>query len=91
MLDRTFPIVSKLGGPEAALRKLGSRGHVLRTKDAIRMWLVRGRIPGDAAVALMRIAETENIPYSADDFSLTEGDAPPRRQGRSADSSQRAA
>jgi hypothetical protein len=66
-----FPILSKLGGQDAVHAELTKRGHIIG-RDAIRMWRQRGRIPGDAATALMAIAEEMSVGYSSQDFALAE-------------------
>lgn len=72
MADRTFPIIDKLGGPDAALAELRARNVSRATSDAMRMWRVRGRIPGAATLALMQAAEARSVAYSSGDFLLTE-------------------
>lgn len=62
-----FPIIAKLGGREAVMQKLPSVG-LTATRDQIRMWEARSRIPGEAQVALMRLAEHVGIEYVAADF-----------------------
>jgi hypothetical protein len=62
----TFPILDKLGGRVAVIAELGV------TRDQVRMWETRARIPGDAQVALMRMAERKGIPFSAADFDAAE-------------------
>lgn len=73
---RTFPILEKLGGLDAAFARLQARGFPVKTKDALRMWRSpnRGVIPGDAAVVLMQICDEEGIAYSAKDFEITESE-----------------
>lgn len=59
----TFPILTKLGGRDAVVAALGL------TRDQVRMWEARSRIPGDAQVALMRMAEQNGVEFSAADFA----------------------
>ena len=66
-----FPIVIKLGGRESVTEKLRRRGHELGD-DALRMWVTRGRIPGDALPMLMEIAEAERVAYCSQDFVLVD-------------------
>lgn len=66
-----FPIIEKLGGREAVFERLKEAGHAIQTSDAIRMWPVRGQIPGDATRRLMEFAETDKIEYRAEDFALS--------------------
>lgn len=65
----TFPIITKLGGKDAALEKIKLQGFE-KGDDAFRMWHARSRIPGDAVKLLMRAADQEAISYSANDFEL---------------------
>jgi hypothetical protein len=67
----TFPIIDKLGGRDAALDKLKAIGFEA-TRDQMRMWETRRRLPGDAQLALMRLADREKIEYGADDFAASE-------------------
>lgn len=69
---RTFPIIEKLGGIDAAFDRLRARGLPIDTKDALRMWRSphRGTIPGNAVVVLMQICDDEGIAYSARDFRI---------------------
>lgn len=63
----TFPIIAKLGGRDAVSLALTAAGTPT-TRDQVRMWEARGRIPGDSQVALMRLAEKNKIKFSAADF-----------------------
>lgn len=66
-----FPIIEKLGGRGAVFERLKKAGHAIGTADAIRMWPVRGQIPGDATRRLMEFAEADKIDYQAEDFALS--------------------
>jgi hypothetical protein len=66
-----FPIIHKLGGRDAAVTALREQG-LRRGLDALRMWVARGGIPGDAQRALMRAAERRGIAYTAADFEVPE-------------------
>lgn len=68
----TFPIIEKLGGRAAMPKVLRRQGLRPKTVDAVRMWVARGQIPGEAQRALMREADNRSIPYTADDFELIE-------------------
>ena len=63
----TFPILEKLGGREAVVDALAAAG-MPTTKDQVRMWETRKRIPGDAQVGLMRLAEGAGLSVSSADF-----------------------
>jgi hypothetical protein len=63
----TFSIIAKLGGRDALAEALVGCGTPT-TRDQVRMWETRGRIPGDAQVAIMRLAERAGIQFSASDF-----------------------
>ena len=65
-----FPIINKLGGRNAAFVKLGEAGDKRDTVGALRMWVSRGVIPGDAVVTLMEIAEAEDVSFASDDFRV---------------------
>jgi len=65
-----FPIVSKLGGRERVFNRLVAAGLRIRTVHAMRMWVRRGSIPGDAQNLMMQIAETDGVEYKASDFIL---------------------
>jgi len=71
-MAHTFPIVQKLGGRQAVFERLQKAGRKIETVHAIRMWIARGKIPGDAQRLLMAECEQAEIPYSAADFLLTE-------------------
>lgn len=62
-----FSIIAKLGGRELLSETLTTAG-TSTTRDQVRMWEARGRIPGDAQVAIMRLAEQRGIEFSAVDF-----------------------
>lgn len=59
-----FPVIERLGGIMAVSRRRGLKNNV------IRMWVQRGRIPGDEMVELMRFCEAAGLSYCADDFTL---------------------
>jgi len=65
-----FPIIEKLGGREAAIRKLQAEGVERVSPHAARMWVARGRLPGHVMQALMTIAERERVVFSSADFAL---------------------
>lgn len=69
MPSAEFPIIRKLGGRQAVTEKLHARGHDIGF-HALRMWVNRGTIPGDAVPHLMAIAEAERVDYGAKDFEL---------------------
>jgi hypothetical protein len=71
---RTFQIIHKLGGVGPVFERLQALG-LIKTRDALRMWRSRGAIPGDAQVALMRLAEEAGVAYTADDFILPTAEA----------------
>ena len=77
----TFPIIEKLGGRDAAYGKLQARGFS-HSIHALRMWVKRGGIPGDAVVKLMEIAEADGVEVCAKDFviSAVKPKAKPRRK-----------
>lgn len=70
----TFRIIEKLGGRETAFLKIKARGFG-KSLDALRMWVVRRRIPGDAITLLMAAADDESVAYDASDFHLSEEEA----------------
>ena len=72
---REFPIIEKLGGRDAVLKRLRARGVDIKSTDALRMWAQRGQIPGHAQQALMAIAEMDGIGYGAADFTVRDDDA----------------
>lgn len=63
----TFPIVAKLGGRDAVVTALPELDFPV-TRDQVRMWEARRRIPGDAQIALMRLAERRRLGFSSSDF-----------------------
>lgn len=63
----TFPIISKFGGRGEIAEALTKAGFPT-TRDQVRMWEARGRIPGDSVVEIMRLAERRRIEYCAADF-----------------------
>ena len=65
-----FKIVERLGGRQAVFDRLKAAGHDLKSTNALRMWLVRGSIPGDAQVLLMRFAAADGLAFGANDFTL---------------------
>ena len=66
-----FPIIEKLGGRDAVFTKLQADvSGKQTTADALRMWTARRAIPGDAVVRLMKIAESDGVEYTAQDFIL---------------------
>ncbi len=69
MLD--FPIISKLGGTSEAHRKIAERGFE-GSVNAMGMWRVRGRIPGEPTRLLMQAAEADGIQSLSSDFELAE-------------------
>lgn len=79
-MAQTFPIIERLGGREAALTKLKAAGHKIETVHAIRMWIARGSIPGDAQRLLMAECDRDGLTYTAADFELAEAPDDPSRQ-----------
>lgn len=64
-----FPIIEKLGGEDAVLRKLTELTPLnFYTPRVLRMWRLRQRVPGHAIVWLMWLAERENLPVASSDF-----------------------
>lgn len=49
---KTFPIIEKLGGRAAVAEQLSSDDRLV-SRDAIRMWSARGRIPGHAVKRML--------------------------------------
>ncbi len=73
MASADFPIIEKLGGREAVVKRLKDAGQRRVTKSAARMWLARGRLPGHISTALMALADAEGVAYTGADFT-----APPQ-------------
>jgi hypothetical protein len=67
---REFPIVTKLGGRDAVFRVLHAAEQRVETIHALRMWVARDSIPGDAQRILMAEADRLGIKYSAIDFDV---------------------
>ena len=63
LMDK-FIIVDKLGGREMIQSR--TKGRI--STENIRMWGVRGRIPGDGMRALMSLADRMGVAYRAKDF-----------------------
>lgn len=68
---QTFPIIEKLGGREKVFELLKS-AELIKTIDAIRMWIQRGTIPGNAQRELMAEADRRMLGYDASDFAVSE-------------------
>lgn len=66
---KTFPVFEKLGGLDAVHQQLRRAGY-RRSRDALRMQVSAGSIPGRAIVLLMEICERGGIEYRAADFRL---------------------
>lgn len=71
-MAQTFPIVEKLGGRQATFEKLKATGHKIETVHAIRMWIARGQIAGDAQRLLMAECDRTGVPYTAADFEVVD-------------------
>lgn len=71
-----FPIIKKLGGRESVRLALTERG-LAKSKDAIRMWTSRRRIPGNAIVELHEIARLHGVEVEPADFRLARCDCGP--------------
>ena len=63
-----IPVIEKLGGRDEVFNMLQSAGFKIRTKDAVRMWQMRGKIAGGAIVPLMQISRKLGIVLSPEDF-----------------------
>ena len=63
----TFPIISRLGGRESVCEALNA-ASIPTTRDRMKMWHARERLPADIILGLMRIAEARRIRYRAADF-----------------------
>jgi hypothetical protein len=66
-----FPIIDKLGGRDAVFPHLQSKG-LIKTPDAMRMWVARGVIPGDAVREIVALAGKKRVRVTADDLRLPE-------------------
>jgi hypothetical protein len=65
-----LPIIEKMGGLDAAFARLAALGWG-KSKDALRMALRRGRLPGEVTALLMKACDEDDVPYSHADFICT--------------------
>lgn len=68
---KEFPIIDKLGGREAVYEHLRQTCGI-KTRDALRMWRARGRIPSKPLHALIDLAADRGIGFVPADLRLGE-------------------
>lgn len=69
-----FPIIDKLGGREAAAKRLAAAG-LKCTKHTLRMWVARGDMSADGIRFALQVAHEDGIEYGPDDFRLSASEA----------------
>jgi hypothetical protein len=63
-----FPIISRLGGWDAAYEVITSHLDI-NTEKVMYWWKRRGRLPGDVMLVLMKESDARGIAYTHKDFS----------------------